>query len=132
MVIGFAGHQGMQRHRHWLAVLLCACICHAVDVHTVHLTFSHHLDVGLDLPGKQVANCVGFATKIVQRYFDEFIPRAIRLARETSGNRSSAGASSTSRHSFTSLSWRMALTGNSGVVSPGRTIRPGLRPGGRV
>ena len=48
-------------------------------VHTVHLVFSHHLDVGLDLlPGKIVADCVGFATKIVQRYFDEHIPRAIR------------------------------------------------------
>ena len=86
-----SGKVVMQRHRHWLSMLLCACIvCHAVDVHTVHLTFSHHLDVGLDLPGKEVANCVGFATKIVQRYFDEFIPRAIRLARETSRNGSSA------------------------------------------
>lgn len=50
------------------------------DVHTVHLVFSHHLDVGLDLPLKLVTNCVGFATKIVQRYFDEFIPRAISLS----------------------------------------------------
>ena len=51
-------------------------------VHTVHLTFSHHLDVGLDLPMKITANCVGFATKIVQRYFDEFIPNAINLAQQ--------------------------------------------------
>ena len=51
-------------------------------VHSVHLTFSHHLDVGLDLPLKLTANCVGFATTIVQRYFDVFIPRAIRLADE--------------------------------------------------
>ena len=54
----------------------------AVEVRTVHLVFSHHLDVGLDLlPGKIVADCVGFATKIVQRYFDEHIPRAIRYGR---------------------------------------------------
>lgn len=51
---------------------------HNVAVTRVHIVFSHHLDVGLDLPLKTVANCVGFATKIVQRYFDEFIPRAIQ------------------------------------------------------
>jgi hypothetical protein len=59
-------------------------------VHTVHLIFSHHLDVGLDLPNKVDANCVGFATKIVQRYFDIFIPRAIRVAAETRQNATAA------------------------------------------
>jgi hypothetical protein len=54
-------------------------------VHTVHLTFSHHLDVGLDLPLKITADCVGFATKIVQRYFDVFIPGAIKLAQKMNG-----------------------------------------------
>ena len=44
------------------------------DVHTVHLVMSHHLDVGLDLPMKLTLDCVGYATKIVQRYFDIFIP----------------------------------------------------------
>jgi hypothetical protein len=48
----------------------------------VHLVFSHHLDVGLDLALKATEDCVGFATKILQRYFDEFIPRAIMLANE--------------------------------------------------
>ncbi len=51
-----------------------------IPVHMVHLVFSHHLDVGLDLPLKLVTNCVGFATTITQRYFDEYIPRALRLA----------------------------------------------------
>ena len=59
-------------------------------VHTVHLIFSHHLDVGLDLPNKVDANCVGFATKIVQRYFDIFIPRAIRVAAEMRQNATAA------------------------------------------
>jgi hypothetical protein len=60
--------------------LVCSAEIGAQDVHSVHLVFSHHLDVGLDLPLKTVTNCVGFATKIVQRYFDEFIPRAISLS----------------------------------------------------
>ncbi len=47
----------------------------------MHLVFSHHLDVGLDLPDKNVTNCVGFATSIVNRYIGEYIPRAIRVAR---------------------------------------------------
>ena len=54
----------------------------AQDIHTVHLVFSHHLDVGLDLPLKTVWDCVGFATNIVQTYFDLYIPRVIRLANE--------------------------------------------------
>ena len=54
----------------------------AADVHTVHLIYSHHLDVGLDLPLKTTWDCVGFATKIVQRYFDSFIPRAIKIANQ--------------------------------------------------
>eukprot|EP01046_Picozoa_sp_COSAG06_P007760 COSAG06_NODE_384_length_16504_cov_9.943005_10_plen_99_part_01 len=57
------------------------------SVHTVHLAMSHHLDVGLDLPNKLTADCVGFATKIVQRYFDVFIPRILRLADEAEAAR---------------------------------------------
>ena len=53
-----------------------------IAVTKVHLVFSHHLDVGLDLALKSTADCVGFATNILQRYFDEFIPRAIALANE--------------------------------------------------
>lgn len=49
-------------------------------VKKVHLVFSHHLDVGLDLlPFKTTKRCVGYATQIVQRYFDEYIPRAVSL-----------------------------------------------------
>ena len=51
-------------------------------VHTVHLVMSHHLDVGLDLPMKVTTNCAGYATKIVQRYFDVFIPRILALAEQ--------------------------------------------------
>jgi hypothetical protein len=54
----------------------------AGNVTKVHLVFTHHLDVGLDLALKATADCVGFATKILQRYFDEFIPRALRLSAE--------------------------------------------------
>ena len=54
----------------------------ATDVKKVHVVFCHHLDVGLDIGLKLTEDCVGFATKIIQRYFDEFIPRAIRLANE--------------------------------------------------
>jgi hypothetical protein len=70
-------------HRFVLAVAIFATVSSglaAQDVHKVHLTFSHHLDVGLDLPLKLTADCVGFATKIVQRYFDIFIPRALKLS----------------------------------------------------
>jgi hypothetical protein len=52
------------------------------NVHTVHVVFSHHLDVGLNEALRFVGFCEGFATKIVQEYFDVFIPRAIRLANE--------------------------------------------------
>ena len=48
------------------------------SVHTVHLVFSHHLDVGLNL----VEFCEGFATKIIHVYFDEYIPAAMKLASE--------------------------------------------------
>lgn len=51
----------------------------AVHVKKVHVLFSHHLDVGLDIGLKLTVDCVGFATKIIQRYFDDFIPRAIKL-----------------------------------------------------
>ena len=55
-------------------------------VHTVHVVFSHHLDVGLNEALRFVGFCRGFATKIVQEYFDDFIPRAIRIARETNSD----------------------------------------------
>lgn len=52
-----------------------------VIVRHVHLVFSHHLDVGLDVnPNKITKGCVGFATSIVRRYFDTYIPRAIDMA----------------------------------------------------
>ena len=54
----------------------------AAGVETVHLVFSHHLDVGLNEGLSFVGLCEGFATKIIQEYFDEFIPRAISLAAE--------------------------------------------------
>ena len=36
------------------------------DVHTVHLLFSHHLDVGLNAGLEITEFCDGFATKIIQ------------------------------------------------------------------
>ena len=54
----------------------------AAPVHTVHLVFSHHLDVGLNEGLGLVEFCTGFATKVIQEYFDDFIPRAIALAAE--------------------------------------------------
>jgi hypothetical protein len=54
----------------------------ATTVHTVHLVFSHHLDVGLNEGLGLVEFCTGFATTIIQEYFDEFIPHAISLALE--------------------------------------------------
>lgn len=54
----------------------------ASAVHTVHLVISHHLDVGLALALRFEGNCNGFATKVIQVYFDDFIPRAIKLAKE--------------------------------------------------
>ena len=70
------------------------------EVRAVHVVFSHHLDVGLDfMPNKTVSDCgvristiatskytskhtqQGFATKIVNRYFQEHIPRAIEMAK---------------------------------------------------
>ena len=52
------------------------------DVHTVHLLFSHHLDIGLNAELDITEFCLGFATKIVQQYFDEFIPHMLSLADE--------------------------------------------------
>jgi len=59
------------------------------DVQKVHLLFSHHLDVGLNEGLEQTEFCKGFATKIIQEYFDRFIPRAIRLAEEMRGGKDS-------------------------------------------
>ena len=56
------------------------------DVHTVHMLFSHHLDIGLNIGLEVTEFCMGFATKIIQQYFDEFIPRAMRLAEEMRGS----------------------------------------------
>lgn len=52
----------------------------ASEVHTVHVVFSHHLDIGLNEGVRYAAFCAGFATKIIQEYFDTYIPRAIRVA----------------------------------------------------
>jgi hypothetical protein len=41
----------------------------ASAVHTVHLVFSHHLDVGLNEALRFAAFCRGFAIKIVQEHF---------------------------------------------------------------
>ncbi len=54
----------------------------ASSVDKVHVVFSHHLDVGLNEALRFVGFCRGFATKIIQEYFDDFIPRAIRVAKE--------------------------------------------------
>ena len=65
-----------------LILLLTTCVFGNANVHTVHLVFSHHLDVGLNEALRFVGFCDGFATKIIQEYFDEFIPKAISLAQE--------------------------------------------------
>lgn len=72
-------------------------------VKKVHVLFSHHLDVGLDIGLKLTEDCVGFATKIIQRYFDEFIPRAIRLAQEMRTK------SSKDRFAYTMHPWILSL-----------------------
>jgi polygalacturonase len=73
------------------------------DIHKVHVLFSHHLDVGLDIGLKLTEDCVGFATKIVQRYFDDFIPRAIKLANELRAKRSK------DRFAYTMHPWVLSL-----------------------
>eukprot|EP01051_Picozoa_sp_SAG22_P031955 SAG22_NODE_13222_length_414_cov_0.790476_1_plen_114_part_01 len=45
---------------------------------------------------------VGFATKIIQRYFDDFIPRAIKLAQE-------ARAEGKDRFAYTMHPWILSL-----------------------
>ena len=40
------------------------------------MQFCHHLDVWLDIGLKLTEDCVGFATKLIQRNFDDCIPRA--------------------------------------------------------
>ena len=56
------------------------------SVRTVHLVFSHHLDVGLNEALRFVGFCEGFATKIIQEYFDTFIPRAMRIAKKVNSD----------------------------------------------
>ena len=60
-------------------------------VETVHLVLSHHLDVGLNEGLSFVGLCEGFATKIVQEYFDVFIPRAISLGAAINSQLDTAG-----------------------------------------
>lgn len=79
-------------------------------VHTVHLVFSHHLDVGLNLGLGDVEFCAGFATTIVQVYFDEYIPRAIRLAAEINSGRGSGDMrSADGRFAYTIHPWIASL-----------------------
>ena len=63
-------------------------------VHTVHLVFSHHLDVGLNLGVNLVEFCAGFATTIIQVYFDKYIPLAMKLATEINSELESGKAGS--------------------------------------
>lgn len=90
------------------AFLLCSTACAFSTgappsaVSKVHVLFTHHLDVGLDIQLKLTEDCVGFATKIVQRYFDIFIPRAIRLAQQ---QRSRGGP----RFAYTMHPWILSL-----------------------
>ena len=51
------------------------------DVHTVHLLFSHHLDVGLNAGLEITEFCDGFATKIIQVML--FSLRPLPLTRHT-------------------------------------------------
>ena len=64
----------------------------ASKVERVHVVFSHHLDVGLNEALRFVGFCRGFATKIVQEYFDDFIPRAIRIAKEVNSDLHEGGS----------------------------------------
>ena len=77
------------------------------SVRTVHLVFSHHLDVGLNEALRFVGFCEGFATKIVQEYFDDFIPRAIRIAKEV--NADIAASERDGRFAYTVHPWIASL-----------------------
>ena len=81
----------------------------ASAVHTVHLVFSHHLDVGLNEALRFVGECEGFATKIVQEYFDDFIPKAIKLAKKINGELGAgsapAGPTDDGRFAYTIHPW---------------------------
>ena len=79
-----------------------------VDVHTVHLVFSHHLDIGLNKALRFVGGCSGFATKIVQQYFDDFIPKAIALAAEVNAGLGSAERAD-GRFAYTLHPWIASL-----------------------
>jgi len=71
-----------------LLLLLLSFRLHTTNanIHTVHVVFTHHLDIGLNEALRFVGFCEGFATKIIQEYFDDFIPRAISLAQEINGD----------------------------------------------
>jgi hypothetical protein len=83
------------------------------NVHTVHLVFSHHLDVGLNLGINVVEFCTGFATTVIQVYFDEYIPLAMRLAAEINSEletgAGTAGTGTNGRFAYTIHPWIASL-----------------------
>ena len=84
-------------------------------VRTVHVVFSHHLDVGLNLGINIVEFCSGFATTIVQVYFDEYIPLAMKLAAEINSGLDAApdspgsAAAADGRFAYTIHPWIASL-----------------------
>ena len=81
----------------------------AATVQTVHLVFSHHLDVGLNLGVNFVGFCEGFATKIIQEYFDDFIPLAISLAAEINSELDTSAGAADGRFAYTIHPWIASL-----------------------
>ena len=81
----------------------------AAAVETVHLVFSHHLDVGLNEGVNFVGFCEGFATKIIQQYFDDFIPLAISLATEINSELDTAATAADGRFAYTIHPWVASL-----------------------
>ena len=56
-----------------------------------------------------VGFCRGFATKIIQEYFDDFIPRAIRIAKETNGESPRRPHNATDSFAYTIHPWIASL-----------------------
>ena len=79
----------------------------------MHLVFSHHLDVGLNLGINVVEFCTGFATTVIQVYFDEYIPLAMRLAAEINSEletgAGTAGTGTNGRFAYTIHPWIASL-----------------------